>query len=106
MMTTEPFDDDTRNPFMPGDDLPIPNEGDTLILRRMKVNEEMQDRVTVLYTHDTLAESWDPVGEAAWQQRDVNDDVGFKGHWYAIVEDKFGDEWSVASYEVAAIEKP
>lgn len=105
-MTTEPFEDDTRNPFMPGDDLPKPDEGDILVIRRMEINQDMQEKVTVCTTHDSLAESWDPVGEAAWQQHDVNDAVGFKGHWYAIVVDDDDGEWSVASYEVAAIEKP
>lgn len=103
---TEPFDDDTRNPFMPGDDLPKPDEGDILVIRRMEINSEMPDKVTVWQTHDSLAESWDPVGEAAWQQHDVNDTVGFKGRWYALVTDSQGDDWTVASYEVAAIEKP
>jgi hypothetical protein len=51
-----------------------------------------------------LAESWDPVGECAWMQHDINDIAGFKGHWYAICEAD-GDEWYAASYEVAAVEK-
>jgi hypothetical protein len=101
------FDDDTRNPFMPGDDLQKPEPGDILVIRRMEINQDMPDKVKVVYTHDSLAESWDPIGEAAWMQRDVNDMVGFKGHWYAITvsfDDNDG-QWPVASYEVAAIEK-
>jgi hypothetical protein len=101
------FEDDIRNPFMPGDDLPKPDEGDIVVIRRMEVNADMPARVKVIQTFDSLAESWDPIGEAAWMQHDVNDIVGFKGHWYAItVElDDADEEWPVASYEVAAIEK-
>jgi len=97
------FDDDTRNPFMPGDDLPKPEPGDKLVIRRMEINAGMPDQVTVVVTHDSLAEDWDPVGEAAWMQHDANDSVGFKGRWYAIALDDDDGEWSVASYEVAAI---
>lgn len=104
-MTDQPFEDDTRNPFMPGDDIPKPKEGDILVIRRMEVNADMPEKVKVRYVHDSLAESWDPIGEAAWMQRDVNDIVGFKGHWYAIVVGPTDeDDWTVASYEVAAIE--
>jgi hypothetical protein len=98
------FEDDTRNPFMPGDDLPKPKPGDVLVIRRMEINAETPDRIRVVRVHDTLAESWDPVGECAWMQHDINDIAGFKGHWYAICEAD-GDEWYAASYEVAAIEK-
>ncbi len=101
-----PFEDDNRNPFMPGDDLPKPNIGDRISIRRMEVNADMPGNVTVVQVHDSLAESWDPVGEAAWQQHDVNDIVGFKGHWYAICEDDNDDEWTIASYEAAAIVPP
>jgi len=98
------FKDDTRNPFMPGDDLPKPEQGDTLILRRMETTVDMPGRLVVTRTHDNLAESWDPTGEDAWGQHDVNDSVGYKGHWYAYGMSS-DDEHLVASYEVASIEK-
>jgi len=106
-MTDLPFDDDLRNPFMEGDDLPKPEQDDYLILRQMEINEGVPSNlVRVLEVHDSLAESWDPVGEAAWQQHDTNDAAGFKGHWYAIVcgvVDPLDGDWSVGSYEVEKI---
>jgi len=105
-MTELPFEDDIQNPFMPGDDLPKPKVGDVLILRRMETTVDMPGRLVVTLTHDNLGESWDPTGEDAWGQRDINDSVGFKGHWYAYgrSEDDDVDEHVVASYEVASIE--
>jgi hypothetical protein len=106
VVTDLPFEDDTRNPFMDGDDLPKPDEGDILVLRKMEVNSSMGGNVLVFITHDSLAESWDPVGENAWTQHDVNDAEGFKGHWYAIVTDLIEEAcWSVGSYEVERIVK-
>jgi hypothetical protein len=98
------FEDDTKNPFMPGDTLPKPEPGDVLYLRDMEINKGITRRVQVLWTHDSLAESWDPVGEHAWTQRDLNDAVGFKGRWYAIVSslEDDGEDWSIASYEALA----
>jgi len=103
------FEDDNRNPFMPGDTLPKPNTGDILYIRRMEINEEMPSRVRVVYTHDSLAESWDPIGEHAWSMHDTNDAVGFKGRWYAIVENpecEEDGEWAIASYEALAYVQP
>jgi|SRR5215831_17781169 len=107
VIRTEPFEDDTRNPFMPGDDLPKPEQGDILVLRRLESTADMPGRLIVTRTHDNLGESWDPTGEDAWGQQDVNDVVGFKGHWYAygLAENDDVDEHLVASYEVASIEK-
>jgi len=109
-MTDElPFEDDTRNPFMPGDDLRKPLMGEILILRKMESTAEMPQRLIVTQTHDNLGESWDPTGEDAWAMHDVNDVNRFKGHWYAYGMADDGDpdnldEHVVASYEVASIE--
>jgi len=100
------FKDDIRNPFMPGDDLAKPEQGDILILRKMESTADTPGRLVTTRTHDNLAESWDPMGEDAWGQHDVNDVVGFKGHWYAYgmaVDSEDEDEFLVASYEVASI---
>lgn len=107
-MTDQPFEDDTRNPFKADDEMPKPKPGDLLTPNRfMESTQGMPAVVKVIVVHDTLGESWDPTGEAAWQQHDVNDMMGFKGRWYAICEDvrisHEGDEWVLASYEVAAI---
>jgi len=108
-MTDLPFEDDIRNPFMPGDDLPKPKIGDVLVLRDMEINETYPRQMRVVDTHDNLGESWDPVGEEAWMQHDMNDIAGFKGHWYAICEQveqlEVSDSYVVASYEVATIER-
>ena len=98
------FDDDTRNPFDPNDNLPKPSIGDVLVL---KPAEEMPSRLIVTGTHDDLAESWDPSGEDAWTMHDVNNAAGYKGHWYAYGNLPNGDDDGhvVASYEVERIEK-
>jgi len=102
----EPFEDDNRNPFMPGDDLPRPEQGDTLILRRLESTSSMPGKLIVTRTHGSLGESWDPTGEDAWGQHDMNDAAGFKGHWYAYGmggDPEDPDEYLVASYEVASV---
>lgn len=98
--------EDSKQPFLPGDDLPKPKPGDTLILKEMEINVDQPKRVRVISTYDTLAESWDPVGENAWTQHDLNNDFGHRGHWYAVVHDPSYEleTWSVASWEVERIE--
>ena len=107
-MSDLPFEDDTRNPFMPGDDLPKPEQGDIMYLRKMGTTEDIPNKLIVTITRDNLGESWDPMGEDAWGQQDMNDIAGFKGHWYAYGmsdDSKYEDEYLVASYEVERIEK-
>jgi hypothetical protein len=100
--------EDSKQPFMLGDSMPKPDEGDILILKPnpQHPNEDLPTRVKVLYTWDSLAESWDPVGETAWAQHEVNDLMGYRGRWYALVCEPLDDtvSWSVASYEVASTE--
>lgn len=64
--------------------------------------------VKVVAVFDSLDESWDPYGEAAWGQKDVDSERGKTGEWYIIAyECNFkgeevapGETWSLASYEV------
>jgi hypothetical protein len=95
--------DDSALPFEDGDDLPKPSEGDILVTKRMLGINRGSQVVIVSNTFDSLAESWDPDGEAAWAQHDVNDLHGHRGHWYAMVYEESREEeaWSVASWEVA-----
>lgn len=100
--------EDSPEPFDPRDELPKPKVDDILILKDIPaINSENAKEVRVEIVWDSLAESWDPVGEAAWTQREVNEQVGFRGHWYAYVSttnDEYGS-WSVASWEVESIKE-
>lgn len=59
----------------------------------------------VIAVFDSLDESWDPWGESAWAQMDVNAATGKTGEWYVIVQhlDEEGETWSLASYEIAEV---
>jgi len=97
---------DSDRPFKEGDEQPKPEEGDVLIIHDWAANGgAIPRRVQVHCVFDSLAESWDPFGEHAWAQHDVNNDWGYRGHWYAIVyqPNDEGETWSVASYEVEEV---
>jgi hypothetical protein len=83
-----------------------PKEGDVLLLKSTDHDEFPTLLATVHCVFDNLAESWDPYGEHAWSQADVDEYSGQTGEWYAVVynpKDE-GETWSVASYEVESIE--
>jgi len=57
--------------------------------------------LTVIAVHDSLEESWDPMGEHAWSQSDADRVAGKTGEWYVIVETPHpGESLSLGSYEV------
>jgi hypothetical protein len=96
--------EDSPEPFDPKDNLVKPAEGDVLILKNIPEvqTSELDRRVVVHCVWDTLAESWDPFGEHAWTQHELNQQYGSRGHWYALVyvPGDEGETWSVASWEV------
>lgn len=53
------------------------------------------------YDFDQPGGNWDPFGELAMAQGDIDDEKGKKGDWYVIVEheDDPGMTMSLASYE-------
>lgn len=97
--------EDSPQPFDPHDNLPKPKVGDIVYLKLMEGTEGIPMMLRVEHIWDSLAESWDPIGEHAWKMRDRNEDIGWRGHWYALAVDpqNDADEWVVASYEVGSI---
>ena len=80
-----------------------PKVGDKIrALETSDLYEDWGDQeLTVLMVFDSLDESWDPMGEHAWSQRDVDEETGKTGDWYVIVETQHsGETLSLGSYEV------
>ena len=85
-----------------------PKEGDILVLHPDASDMDTWEKGVVIQVHDTLDESWDPYGEHAMAQRDIDTDNKQTGDWYAIVYHPSypGETMSVGSYEVLSIESP
>jgi len=97
--------EDSPEPFDPNDNLPKPEIGAWLTLCVPLATDLCLSAGRVTRTRDSLAEDWGSEGEAAWAMRDANEAAGFRGKWYAEIEDEDGIESEiVASYEVARIE--
>lgn len=79
-----------------------PNVGDkvtvALYIDDMKFPDLPQE-VEVIRVFDNLEESWDPNGELALAQSEVDECVGKKGEWYILFDAEDGTG-SAASYEV------
>jgi len=88
-------------------DLPKPKEGDILTLDPDASDLDEWEKGVVIQVHDDTTESWDPYGEHAMSQRDMDESRGKVGKWYAIIEHPKwpGSTMSVASYEVKDIEE-
>ena len=61
----------------------------------------------VIAVFDSFTENWDPWGEHAAAQIDMDEVNERQGDWYVIVqaEDDEGETWSLGSYEVRRVER-
>lgn len=48
--------------------------------------EPYADAARVIAVFDSLDENWDPWGESAWSQRDIEENMQITGEWYVICE--------------------